>query len=133
MKTVFKALILTSIFALAACNKDKDILFSNEWIAASITQENGDFITPNSDYTLILESKSQFSLRLDVNLCGGKVYFRRQKVNFKDGIYCTEACCDSEFAIALVNNLDKTRNWSIVGNRLMLKNDKGLLIVFNRK
>ena len=133
MKTVFKTLILIYFFVLVACIKEDDIVLSNEWIAASITYENGNFISPNSEYSFNLENKDKFSLRLDINLCGGTVYFRKKTVEFKNGIGCTEACCDSEFAVALVNNLDKTKNWEIVENQLILKNDKGLKIVFNRK
>jgi len=133
MQTVFKTLILIFFFVLVACNKEKDIVLSNEWIAASITYENGDFITPNSEYFFILDNKNKFTLRLDINLCWGSVHFRKKTVDFKNGIGCTQACCDSEFAIALINNLENTKNWDIVENQLILKNDKGLKIVFNKK
>lgn len=129
MKSIIR--ILICFFVLSACNKEKDIELSNEWIAASITLENGGFLTPNSDYVLNLEKKDRFSLRLDINVCEGSVEFKEKTVEFNNGIACTEACCDSEFAMALVSNINKTKNWDIVKNQLILKNDKGLKIVFN--
>ncbi len=128
MKSIIR--ILICFFVLSACNKEKDIELSNEWIVASITLENGGFLTPNSDYLLNLEKKDRFSLRLDINVCEGSVEFKEKTVEFYNGIACTEACCDSEFAVALASNLDKTKKWDIVENQLILKNDKGLKIVF---
>ena len=133
MKEIFYTLIFSLFFFLVACDKDKDIVMDNEWIASSIKFENGDFISPVSQYYLILENNNQFRLQLDINLCGGEVYFRKKTVEFKNGIGCTEACCDSEFAIALVDNLTQTKNWEIITNQLVLTNDKGLMIVFLKK
>ena len=133
MKGHFFTLIFSLFFSLVACDKDKDIVMDNEWIASSIRFENGDFVTPVSQYYFILENNNQFRLQLDINLCGGEVYFRKKTVEFKNGIGCTEACCDSEFAIALVDNLTQTKNWEISTNQLVLTNDKGLMIVFLKK
>ncbi len=133
MKMLFYTLIFALFFSLVACNKDKDIVMANEWIASSIEFENGDFVTPVSQYYFILENNNQFRLQLDVNLCGGEVYFRKNTVEFKNGIGCTEACCDSDFAMALVDNLTQTKYWEIKSNDLVLTNDKGLQIVFVKK
>jgi heat shock protein HslJ len=133
MKGFFYTLIFALFFSLVACDTDKDIVMDNEWIASSIRFENGDFVTPVFQYYFILENNNQFRLQLDINLCGGNVYFRKKTVEFKNGIGCTEACCDSEFAIALVNNLTQTKNWEINANQLVLTNDKGLKIVFLKK
>jgi heat shock protein HslJ len=133
MKGLFFTLIFSLFYSLVACNKDKDILMENEWIASSIRFENGDFITPLAQYHFIIENNNQFRLQLDINMCGGEVYFRKKTVEFKNGIGCTEACCDSEFAIALVDNLTQTKYWEISNNQLVLTNDKGLNIVFLKK
>jgi hypothetical protein len=130
MKGLFYTLILALFFSLVACDKDKDIVMDNEWIASSIRFENGEFITPVSEYYFILEKNNQFRLQLDVNSCGGEVCFRNKTVEFKNGIYCTEACCDSDFAIALVENLPQTKYWEISTDQLVLTNDKGLVKLF---
>ncbi len=132
MKILLHLLIFAFFFSLVACNKEKEIVIDNDWIASSIRFENGDFSTPDSQYHFTIENKNQFSLRLDVNLCRGTVYFRKKSVVFK-GIGCTEACCDSESAIALVDNLNKTKYWEASNNQLVLTNDKGLKIVFDEK
>jgi heat shock protein HslJ len=133
MKKSFHLLIFILFSTLSACNKDKGIILDNEWIAASITFENGDVSTPFAEYTFLLESKNQFRLQLDINLCGGTVNFRKKTVDFKDGIGCTEACCDSDFAVALVTKLTDTKYWEISNNQLILTNDSSLRIVFDKK
>ncbi len=133
MKTVFYTLFFTSFFFIIACEKDKDVILDSEWIASSIIFENGDFTNPNSYYYLIFENKGQYRLQLDINLCGGEVSFKGKSVKFKNGMGCTEACCDSDFAIALVDNLTKTTNWGLNANQLVFTNDKGLEIIFVKK
>lgn len=133
MKKVFTQLFVIFIFSLIACDSDNEIDIDNEWIASSIKLENGDFMTPTSNYNFVLENNNQFSLQLDINRCGGNVYFKTKTVEFKNEIGCTEACCDSEFAIALVTNLSKSKNWEIISNQLILTNDIGLKIVFEKK
>lgn len=81
MKPIIR--ILICFFILNACNKEKDIELSNEWIAASITFENGGLLTPNSHYLFNLEKKDRFSLRLDINDCEGSVLFKEKTVEFK--------------------------------------------------
>lgn len=133
MKKVILQLFVIFIFSLIACDLDKEIDIDNEWIASSIKLENGDFMTPTSNYNFVLENNNQFSLQLDINRCGGNIYFKTKSVEFKNGIACTEACCDSEFANALVANLSKSKKWTIISNQLILTNDTGLIIVFEKK
>ncbi|KRP27540.1 hypothetical protein [Polaribacter sp.] len=133
MKKVFTQLFVIFIFSLIACDLEKEIDIDNEWIAASIKLENGDFMTPTSNYNFILENNNQFSLQLDINRCGGNVYFKTKTVEFKNGIACTKACCDSEFAIALVTNISTSKKWEIISNQLIFTNDAGLKIIFEKK
>ncbi len=133
MKTIFYTLFFASFFFLIACEKDKDVISDSTWIASSIKFENGDFANPNSQYYLVFEHKGQYRLQLDINLCGGEISFKEKSVKFKNGMGCTEACCDSDFAIALVDNLTKTKNWVLNANQLVFTNDKGLEIIFVKK
>lgn len=133
MKGVCFVLIFILFYSFIACNKEKEVVLDNEWLVFSIRLENGDFTTPTSQYYFIPENRNSFKLLLDINTCSGKVNFRSKTVAFSDGITCTEACCDSDFAIALINNLVKTKYWEINGQKLVLSNDKGLEIVFNKR
>lgn len=133
MNGLFYTLVFVLFILIISCDEDKDIVLDREWTASSIRFESGDFVNLNSQYDFILEDNNQFRLQLDVNLCGGSVFFRKNTVEFKDGTGCTEACCDSENAIALVDNLTKTINWEINANQLILTNDKGLEIIFLKK
>jgi len=135
MKNSFKLLLLFVLACFSSCNKEKNNVINNEWIASSITYENGEYETPDikARYLLSFEKKSQYSLQLDINLCGGEVSFKRKSVTFKKGMNCTEACCDSEFANALATKLPQTEKWQIDNNILSFSNDKGLKIDFIKK
>jgi len=133
MNTLLRILLFASFLFLVACEKDKDIILDSEWIASSIRLENGAATTPDSEYTLAFENKGSYSLRLDVNLCGGEVSFRRKSVKFRNGMNCTEACCDSEFALSLASNLTKSKYWELNANQLVFTDDNGMEIIFVKK
>lgn len=133
MKKIIYALCITCLFLLNTCDANKDVILDSEWIASSIKFENGDITTPDAEYILIFENKRQYRLQLDVNLCGGEAFFKGKSVRFNNGMACTEACCDSPFAIALVEHLTKTRNWQLNGNELVFSDDKRMEIVFAKK
>ena len=133
MKTTLLALFFLFLLHLTSCNKDKANVIDNQWIATSIVLENDVILTPNSNYYLSFESKDQFSLSLDINHCGGEVHFKKNTVEFKSGAYCTEACCDSDFAITLLNQLTQIEQWELIENQLIFSNPRGLKIVFLQK
>lgn len=133
MKTLLKTLFFFSLLAFYACNDKKDLVYTNDWIAKSITHANGVFETPNFEYLFIVEKKNEFSLRLDINTCGGNVKFGRKTVEFKNDIFCTEVCCDSDFALSLINKLPTTEKWTVEGNLLILENENDLKIVLEKK
>ncbi|MEY2905103.1 MAG: hypothetical protein RJA52_1119 [Bacteroidota bacterium] len=131
MRIIFLSLI--SLMSLS-CNKDNlQILVDTEWIAKSIQQENETILLPMADYILSFENERQFGLRLDINICGGGVEFKKETVDFSAGIYCTKACCDSEFANLLVQKLPENTHWKLSNDQLIFSNKKGLEIVFRKK
>lgn len=128
-----KFLLIFSILTLLLLSCDKaniDILVETDWVAESIQQENGTILTPVADYILSFENNHQFGLKLDINLCGGGADFKKETVDFSEGIYCTKACCDSEFANTLIQLLPENTHWNISNNQLVFSNKKGLEVVF---
>lgn len=133
MKNVFYVILLVCIGALSACNANLDSLVSHEWKAVSMRLENGTVSTTDSLYSLDFENARQFRLQLDINTCGGELTFRGQSVRFQNGMMCTEACCDSEFATTLAANLTKAQKWELQNNTLIFTSEKGLRIEFVKK
>ncbi len=133
MKTTLYALFVLFFLNLISCNKEIKNVTDNQWIARSVVLENNVILTPNETYCLSFESKDQFSLSLDINHCGGEVHFKNKTVEFKSGAYCTEACCDSDFAITLLNQLTQIEQWELIENQLIFSNTRGLKIVFLQK
>lgn len=123
-----------SVFCLTACSKKSDEITDNEWVAISIKLENGTFLTPVADYLLTFDNGSKFKLQLDKNSCMGRMTFGENRVSVDDGISCTEACCDSEFAEILVESLQDVDTWRIIEtNRLLFTNKSGLEVLFEKK
>jgi heat shock protein HslJ len=132
MNNMFKLLFFITILAFTACNKDRGNVINSEWIATSITYEDGQTATPDmkAKYILSFEDKKKYRLQLDINSCGGEVTFKSKSVKFKNGMNCTEACCDSDFAVSLTDKLPQTDSWKIKGNNLIFENNKGLKVSF---
>jgi heat shock protein HslJ len=133
MKNKIPAFVLMMSLLLLSCDKANiDILVETDWVAESIQQENGVILIPDADYILSFENDHQFGLKLDINLCGGGVDFKKETVDFSEGIYCTKACCDSEFANTLIQLLPENTHWNVSNNQLNFSNKKGLEIVFRK-
>jgi len=133
MKIKFLPIISMLSLLLLSCDKaDIGILVETDWVAESIQQENGTTLTPDADYILSFENDHQFGLKLDINQCGGGVDFDKETVDFSEGIYCTKACCDSEFANTLIQLLPENTHWKLSNNQLFFSNKKGLEIVFRK-
>ncbi len=133
MKIAFRLLFLITLFVLFSCNKDSDNEILGSWKAVSITYEDGEIALPDAEYLLTFENPSQYRLQLDINNCFGEISFNNNTVEFPDGIGCTEACCDSDFAISLAQELPQTQQWEITANQLLFSNDMGLQVVFKMK
>jgi heat shock protein HslJ len=133
MKFTFLPIISILSLLLLSCDKaDIEILVETDWVAESIQRENGIILTPDADYILSFENDHQFGLKLDINLCGGRVDFKKETVDFSEGIYCTRACCDSEFANTLIQLLPENTHWKLSNNQLIFSNKQGLEILFRK-
>jgi heat shock protein HslJ len=129
---IFLLLALAPLFM--ACQPDRKEIRSNRWEVNYLRAAEADSNwTAPGDYTLEFPERNQFSLRLDVNTCGGAADFRINSGIRFDGIYCTEACCDSEFAAQLLQLLPKVKQYEWSDEQLVLKGENGLQIFLTRK
>jgi heat shock protein HslJ len=110
-----------SIFTLLGCSSDFDELAGN-WVAESLSSGNLDCEEQlDGSYILDIEARSEtFGISLDINTCSGSIKgARRGNIEFKDPA-CTEACCDSEGALCLLDALLKVDSYNLQGDELIL-------------
>ena len=108
---------------LLGCNKIDKKLTETTWVAKSykVASSSSNEQAP-ATYTLLFKEK-EINLSLDVNQCGGDYSIgNNNKINFSS-LYCTEACCDSDFAIAIVSLLPKMKTYVINKYKLTLKGE----------
>ena len=76
----------------------------------------------NGDYILGLDIDSRsYTLQLDINSCGGSIGgVQNNKIEFNDPA-CTEACCDSEGALCLLDALLVVDSYELTASQLILR------------
>jgi len=74
----------------------------------------------NTSILLIFRKDGTYSLRLDVNSCGGTFNSGKNNQLEIQSPACTEACCDSKFSEKLAMMISKVTSYSISGNTLKL-------------
>jgi len=123
MKT-FILTILILILTLVSCNKDEDansMLYST-WEAKSFMSLESVAYPKNENKSILLTFKKDgtYSLKLDVNSCGGRFTLDKNDQIEIESPACTEACCDSKFSEKLVMMISKVKSYSISENTLKL-------------
>jgi hypothetical protein len=118
-------LILMAAGLLSACQKDKTTFEEGLWQVTLLEDSQGTLTQFDAPLYLEFVKRKQYVLRLDVNTCGGE-YKKGKGIVFGPG-YCTEACCDSEAAIRLMEALSRVRNYSEKPGLILLKGDKDLI------
>jgi hypothetical protein len=134
MRTI-QTLILVLLASLhLACTPERREVTSNEWIALSLSGINGDSSSnPPAEYILRFPQRRSFSIQLDVNSCGGTVQFQPNNVILFNGIGCTEACCDSEFATRMLAIMGVVNRFQFNNDQLIMLGNAGEKLVFQRK
>ncbi len=115
------SLFLLSLLSLWSCSSDIDELAGN-WEAESLSSGNLDCEEQlDGSYILDIEARSEtFGISLDINSCSGSINgARRGNIEFKDPA-CTEACCDSEGALCLLDALLVVDSYDLQGDLLIL-------------
>lgn len=125
MKAKFQFPSFFSAFLiLVACNKDKvsvveDICHS--WEAKSFMSIESVAYPKNENTTILLTFKKDgtYSLKLDINSCGGTFTSGKNSKLEIESPACTEACCDSKFSQKLATMLPDVTTYEI--DRSVLK------------
>jgi len=119
--------ILTAIFLLMiliSCNKEKDansILFAT-WEAKSFMSLESVAYPKNENKLILLTFKSDgtYSLKLDINNCGGNFTSGKSNQLEIEPPACTEACCDSKFSEKLASTISRVTSFDVEGKILKL-------------
>jgi len=122
-----KTSILTTIIlllTLISCNKDVEvnsILFST-WEAKSFMSIESVAYPKNENNKIQLAfyENGIYSLKLDVNGCGGTFKMNNENQIEIEPANCTYICCDSKFSDKLAMTISKVTSYSIEGKILKL-------------
>ena len=119
---------------LLACSCEKknvDIdLTANDWKVEKIRSAGQNcFETTDSVYILQLREVDVCYLNLDVNTCGGEYEIPYNgSIDFQL-LYCTEICCDTDFANDLAALFPLMTNYYVRNNRLHLEGDGEIVLL----
>lgn len=126
MKAKFQFSYFFSAFLiLVACNKDKVLVVEDichTWEAKSFMSIESVAFPKNENTTILLTFKKDgtYSLKLDINSCGGNFTSGENGKIEIESPTCTEACCDSKFSEKLATMLSKVTTYEIEGSALKL-------------
>ncbi|MDP2889936.1 MAG: META domain-containing protein [Bacteroidota bacterium] len=126
MKAKFQFLSFFSAFlVLIACNKDKVSVVEDichTWEVKSFMSLESVAYPKNENTPILLTFKKDgtYSLKLDINSCGGTFASGKNNQLEMDFPACTEACCDSQFSSKLATMLPQVTSYSIEGSILKL-------------
>jgi len=119
---------------ISSCSKDEKAMLNGDWTVEKIrVHTDSTWRFPSNSYVLTLSENKSYSIHLDINTCGGSAKFEHnQQVVFQTGA-CTKACCDSEFALKLMNILHTCTTYDNSDLRLQLKTNVGGQIFLIKK
>ncbi len=119
-------LTLFLVLSLWSCKNKDDCcvlfpdLIGQEWLSVSI-QEGQNIDNAPHDLLLTFSSDSAYSLQLDVNDCGGDLVLDQRIGNIQFiSTLCTEACCDSDYAMHLKSFLSEVDRYELTIQELTL-------------
>jgi len=119
-------LILFSAFTLLiSCQKDQDAAIDtmcHTWEAKTFISLESMTYPKNENKPILLTFKKDgtYSLKLDINSCGGTFKVRTGNQIEIEFPACTEACCDSPFSNKLAITLPKVASYTIEDHILEL-------------
>ena len=130
----FPILIIVAIFGLMLFSCVKEDIYVditlNKWKVEKIKKQGEMvFIKTNESYILEFINDTIYTINLDVNHCGGKYKIITSGTMEIEDTYCTEICCDSDFAEDLVQLLSKTAKYFGKGNELIFEGDGEIVFI----
>lgn len=111
----------------ATTTKVADI--KGNWVIQSLELKDKESINYDKYYTLNITAEG-LGLPLDVNMCGTSYTAKKDSIVVEKFMTCTEACCDSEEAVAISKFLSGPLHFSIKKDKLLLSHNKGTLTLF---
>lgn len=118
---LYTLVIFCLALAISSCASEREGL-SGDWVAEDLSAGSlGCSEDLEGDYVLNLDAgSSSYSLELDINGCGGSIEEAREgEIEFKSPA-CTEACCDSEGALCLLEALLRVDAYELSSRNLIL-------------
>lgn len=126
MKAKFLLLSVLSVFlTLNSCHEDQVSVAGDicqTWEAKTFISVESVAYPKNEDkaITLTFRKDGTYSLKLDINNCGGNFTSGENGKLEIESPVCTEACCDSKFSEKLAKMLSKVTTYEIDGSVLKL-------------
>ncbi|MCB2196441.1 MAG: hypothetical protein KQH79_11325 [Bacteroidetes bacterium] len=117
------ALILMILTSCEENNIDTNIdITSNNWKVEKIRM-NGELTYINAPEIYIFEfiNDTTYTFNLDMNRCGGSYKVLNAGSIELDGPYCTMVCCDSDFALKLLQTIHEMTKFYGIDNKLVFK------------
>lgn len=122
------------LMSLSACEKEELSyeFFYEQWEVVKIKKADKNFYNQtNNSYVLEATTDSIFGFNLDKNGCGGQFVIPSIGDIQFEGIYCSYACCDSEFANDFAQLISTTTSYYIINEELYFIGEGE--IVFRKK
>jgi len=124
MKTILLTFLIFSL-SIVSCRKNEEAnaaLYQTWEVKEFMSLESVAYPKNESNRILLTLSKSgSYSLKLDINSCGGQFNTSgKNGISIESGA-CTEACCDSPFSQKLTSMLPKVKSYQIDKNTLRLE------------
>jgi len=125
MKKFLFILIMAIPIAFLACDKTVDGNqndLNKKWELTKFISNESVSYTKNNNYNPTIEFKTDgtFSLKPDVNQCGGNFSITGENKISISPAWCTEMCCDSQFSQKFIEMLPLVKSFTIEGNNLTL-------------
>jgi len=119
--------ILSILFlqlAFISCKEDEDSInnLCQTWEAKNFMSIESVAYPKNENKPILLTFKKDgtYSLKLDINSCGGNFATGKNNLIELESPACTEACCDSKFSEKLASTISRVTSFDIEGKTLKL-------------
>jgi len=123
MKRILIALLVIASALFGECSKGEfNDSIIGKWEVISLYDGHAYDNKTENTYVLKFGEDNQVSIRLDINSCGSGYDTKCDECISFAGFACTKACCDSEFAVKLIEVIGEATKYDIKSDILTLKN-----------